>query len=210
MSYGNGQHPGPIHKTPPSRRDIINAGSGSKGSGGSNGTQEPTKNINSTELTTAVFDPVFSFPDPADSSKRINTRRTTGRNTPSTVDAVFNFRNFWDGRAQNVCNGNNPFGSRDGQAHLMVTDETGNELGPVLVNMQKSALCSQSLGPILSSTEMSADDRNFHQVGKKLLARKPLAKQFVDPTDSVLGFSLILRTRLEDELRRSDPEGLSS
>jgi len=187
MSYGNGQHPGPIHKTPPSRHDIINAGGGSKGSGGSNGTQEPTKTINSTELTTAVFDPVFSFPDPADSSKRINTRRTTGRNTPSAVDAVFNFRNFWDGRAQNVCNGNNPFGSRDGQSHLMVTDETGNELGPVLVNMQNSALCSQALGPILSSTEMSADDRNFHQVGKKLLARKPLAKQMVDPTDSVLG-----------------------
>jgi cytochrome c peroxidase len=187
MSYGNSQHPGPIHKTPPSRRDIINAGRGSNGSNGSNGSVEPTKNVNSAELTTAVFDPVFSFPDPADSSKRINTRRTTGRNTPSAVDAVFNFRNFWDGRAQNVCNGNNPFGSRDGQSHLMVTDETGNELGPVLVNMQNSALCSQALGPILSSTEMSADDRNFHQVGKKLLARKPLAKQMVDPTDSVLG-----------------------
>ena len=34
---------------------------------------------------------------------------------------------------------------------------------------------------------MSADDRNFHQVGKKLLARVPLIKQLVDPTDSVLG-----------------------
>ena len=34
---------------------------------------------------------------------------------------------------------------------------------------------------------MSADDRNFHQVGKKLLARVPLAQQLVDPTDSVLG-----------------------
>jgi hypothetical protein len=34
---------------------------------------------------------------------------------------------------------------------------------------------------------MSADDRNFHQVGKKLLARTPLARQLVDPTDSVLG-----------------------
>ena len=34
---------------------------------------------------------------------------------------------------------------------------------------------------------MSADNRNFHQVGKKLLARVPLANQLVDPTDSVLG-----------------------
>ncbi|HKD79147.1 MAG TPA: cytochrome c peroxidase [Candidatus Angelobacter sp.] len=142
---------------------------------------------NSVENDTTVIDPVFSVPDPDDASKRINTRRVTGRNTPSAVDAVFNYRNFWDGRAQNECNGTNPFGARDGQTHLMVTDETGTELGPVLVNMKNSALCSQALGPILSSTEMSADDRNFHDVGKKLLARKPLAKQFVDPTDSVLG-----------------------
>jgi cytochrome c peroxidase len=141
----------------------------------------------STEITTPVVDPVFSFADPGDPTKRINTRKVTGRNTPSVVDAVFNFRNFWDGRAQNVCNGANPFGARDGQTHLMVTDDSGMKLGPALVNMKNSALCSQALGPILSSVEMSADDRNFHQVGKKLLARKPLEKQFVDPTDSVLG-----------------------
>jgi hypothetical protein len=34
---------------------------------------------------------------------------------------------------------------------------------------------------------MSADGRNFHDVGRKLLVRKPLARQMVDPTDSVLG-----------------------
>ncbi|HZI58907.1 MAG TPA: cytochrome c peroxidase, partial [Verrucomicrobiae bacterium] len=34
MSYGNGQHPGPIHNTPGSRRDIINEGAGSNGSNG--------------------------------------------------------------------------------------------------------------------------------------------------------------------------------
>ena len=119
--------------------------------------------------------------------QRINTRRVTGRNTPSAVDAVFNFRNFWDGRAQNVCNGANPFGTRDKANHLLVVDPVDGKLGPTQVNMVNSALCSQSLGPILSSTEMSADNRNFHQVGKKLLARVPLANQLVDPTDSVLG-----------------------
>jgi cytochrome c peroxidase len=144
-------------------------------------------NTNSVELTTAVADPVFSYPNPADPTKRINTRRTTGRNTPSAVDAVFNFRNFWDGRAQNVCNGANPFGTRDKQNHLLVVDAVDGKLGPTQVNMVNSALCSQSLGPILSSTEMSADNRNFHQVGKKLLARVPLSNQLVDPTDSVLG-----------------------
>jgi len=146
----------------------------------------PNANLTSTEITTSVPDPVFSYGDPADPSKRINTRKVTGRNTPSAVDAVFNFRNFWDGRAQNVCNGANPFGARDNSSHLLVVDGTG-KLAPAHVGMANSALCSQSLGPILSSVEMSADDRNFHQVGRKLLMRKPLAKQLVDPTDSILG-----------------------
>jgi cytochrome c peroxidase len=141
---------------------------------------------NSVETGTSVIDPVFSFPDPGNPAKRLNVRRVTGRNTPSAVDAVFNNRNFWDGRAQNVCNGANPFGARDNSTHLLVVDGDG-KLGPAHVGMVNSALCSQSLGPILSSTEMSADDRNFHQVGKKLLARAPLARQLVDPTDSVLG-----------------------
>jgi len=180
---------GPHGPTGPNRK----GGSASGGNSGTPATCTATAQgtqfsiRNSIESNTAVIDPVFSFPDPNDPSKRINTRRTTGRNTPSAVDAVFNYRNFWDGRAQNECNGANPFGARDGASHLMVTDETGTELGPALINMKNSALCSQSLGPILSSTEMSADDRNFHQVGKKLLARKPLSKQIVDPSDSVLG-----------------------
>ncbi|HYX54261.1 MAG TPA: cytochrome c peroxidase, partial [Candidatus Limnocylindrales bacterium] len=143
-------------------------------------------NLTSVEVDNSVVDPVFSYPDPSDASKRINTRRTTGRNTPSAVDAVFNFRNFWDGRAQNDCNGANPFGGRDQSSHLVVVKDDGT-LAPAMLSMKNSALCSQSLGPILSSTEMSADGRDFHQVGKKLLARVPLAKQLVDPTDSVLG-----------------------
>jgi cytochrome c peroxidase len=142
---------------------------------------------NSIESTAPVADSVFSYPSQQDPTKRVNTRRVTGRNTPSAVDAVFNFRNFWDGRAQNVCNGANPFGTRDKKNHLLVVDAVDGKLGPTQVNMVNSALCSQSLGPILSSTEMSADDRNFHQVGKKLLARVPLSNQLVDPTDSVLG-----------------------
>jgi cytochrome c peroxidase len=162
-----------------------------KGKGNGNGNVTATVgtapgNISSVEVDNSVPDPVFSYPDPADATKRINTRKTTGRNTPSTVNAVFNFRNFWDGRAQNVCNGANPFGARDNGAHLLAIGIDG-KLAQAHVNMQNSALCSQSLGPILSSVEMSADGRDFRQVGKKLLARQPLAKQLVDPTDSVLG-----------------------
>jgi cytochrome c peroxidase len=178
---------GPNHHIP-----AHNPGAGpGKGGNGQNGGQNNTvpgnaTTSNSVEFTTSVADPVFSYPDPADSTKRINTRKVTGRNTPSAVDAVFNFRNFWDGRAQNVCNGANPFGARDNSAHLLVVGGDG-KLASAHVSMANSALCSQSLGPILSSVEMSADDRNFHQVGKKMLARKPLGKQLVDSTDSVLG-----------------------
>ena len=154
--------------------------------GGANIAAVGGANITSVETGTSVPDPVFSYPDPDNPGALINTRKTTGRNTPSAVDAVFNFRNFWDGRAQNVCNGANPFGARDNAAHLLAVGLDG-KLGPAHVSMQNSALCSQSLGPILSNVEMSADGRDFRQVGKKLLARKPLAKQMVDPTDSVLG-----------------------
>lgn len=146
----------------------------------------PGVTVASVETDTSVPDPVFSYPDPDAAGQVINTRRTTGRNTPSAVNAVFNFRNFWDGRAQNVCNGANPFGQRDKTTHILVREPDGS-LGGALINMQNSALCSQSLGPILSSTEMSADGRNFHDVGRKLLVRKPLARQMVDPSDSVLG-----------------------
>jgi hypothetical protein len=69
----------------------------------------------------------------------------------------------------------------------LIGDPVTGKLGPAFVSMQNSALCSQSLGPIVSNMEMSADGRDLRQVGKKLLARIPLAKQLVDPTDSLLG-----------------------
>src|SRR6266853_5089667 len=183
MNFGPGA---PKHRSPNGR------GANGRANGGGNGVGltvgvVPGVNVTSVETGTSTPDPVFSYSDPDAPGHVINTRKTTGRNTPSAVDAVFNFRNFWDGRAQNVCNGANPFGTRDKQNHLLVVDAVDGKLGPTQVNMVNSALCSQSLGPILSATEMSADDRNFHQVGKKLLARVPLANQLVDPTDSVLG-----------------------
>jgi cytochrome c peroxidase len=186
MTYGNGKPHLPSGKHDPGNT------SGSHGTTPTVSTKGKVSNgsvvnTSSVENTTASIDPVFSYPSEMDATQRINTRRVTGRNTPSAVDAVFNFRNFWDGRAQNVCNGANPFGTRDKQNHLLVVDAVDGKLGPTQVNMVNSALCSQSLGPILSATEMSADNRNFHQVGKKLLARVPLANQLVDPTDSVLG-----------------------
>src|SRR5690349_21499863 len=117
-------------------------------------------NFTSVETGTSVPDPVFSYPNPDTAGQLINTRKVTGRNTPSAVNAVFNYRNFWDGRAQNTCNGSNPFGARDKNSHLLIGDPTDGNLGPAFVSMQNSALCSQALGPILSSVEMSADGRD--------------------------------------------------
>jgi cytochrome c peroxidase len=187
FTYGNDRPHLPSAKQGPANSS--GKGSSNKGPSGDKKQNAPagtTVNTNSVELTTSVADPVFSYQNQANPTQRVNVRRVTGRNTPSAVDAVFNFRNFWDGRAQNVCNGANPFGARDKSSHLLSVGGDG-KLAPAYVGMANSALCSQSLGPILSSTEMSADDRNFHQVGKKLLARVPLIKQLVDPTDSVLG-----------------------
>ncbi len=40
----------------------------------------------------------------------LNTKRVEPRNTPTVINSVYNFRNFWDGRANNVFNGVDPFG----------------------------------------------------------------------------------------------------
>ena len=187
---GPAQTFGPGAPDPNSRRTApgggIDLATADPSSGGGFSALVPGGNVTSIETGTPVPDSVFSYPDPNNPGGFINTRRTGGRNAPSVVDAVFNFRNFWDGRAENICNGANPFGARDKGTYLLIVDGDG-KLGPAHVNMKNSALCSQSEGPILSNAEMSADGRSLAQVGKKLLARKPLAKQFVDPTDSVLG-----------------------
>jgi cytochrome c peroxidase len=143
--------------------------------------------MDSVETTTPNPDAVFSYPDPTDPTQRIGTRRTTARNAPSVVDAAYNNRNFWDGRAQNMCNGANPFGARDTEAHLVSAETPAGPIAPTFLAMENSSLCSQALGPAVNPVEMSAAGRNFHDLGRKLLARRPLQKQIVDPKDSVLG-----------------------
>lgn len=58
-----------------------------------------------------VYDPVFHI-------GVNNTRRVEPRNSPTVINAVFNLRNFWDGRAQTIFNGVNPWGKRDFSAHV--------------------------------------------------------------------------------------------
>lgn len=117
-------------------------------------------------------------------------RQVTARNSPSVINAVFNHRQFWDGRANNMFNGVGVFGMRDitGDANkrLIIADRRGRvELG--YLTIPDASLASQALAPVVSAIEMSCDGRTIADVGKKMLETWPLERQTVDPSDSVLG-----------------------
>ncbi|MBI2907665.1 MAG: hypothetical protein HYX92_08430 [Chloroflexi bacterium] len=131
------------------------------------------------EQTASVADPLFS-------AGGKNVRQVTGMNTPSTINAVFNHRNFWNGRAQPEFNGVNPWGGRDLSARVWMVDLKGNPAN-IDVHIQNASLASQAVGPPLNTVEMSAEGRTFPDIGKKMLLSKPLGLQKVAGTDSVLG-----------------------
>src|SRR5262252_6813889 len=116
----------------------------------------------------------------------VNVRRVTGRNTPSAINAVFNLRNFWDGRASRRFNGRNPFGDSDTSARVLEVNDLG-ELAPRRISLDLASTASQADGPPLSDVEMSGAGRTFMKLGKKLLTLQPLAEQDVSSDDSVLG-----------------------
>jgi len=134
------------------------------------------------EIVTPVADPVFNVDG-------VNLRRVTGRNAPTVVNAVFNFNQFWDGRAEYIFNGENPFGPADPEAGLWVSDHDDpiKPLEKQPVRLYFASLASLATGPILDDVEMSARGRTLPQVGRKLLSLTPLAKQYVSHDDSVLG-----------------------
>jgi len=155
-------------------------------------------------------DNVNPKPDPVFNVGGTNVRRVEPRNTPTMINAVFNFRNFWDGRAQDIFNGVSPFGLRDPNAFVGKADNP-SKLDLVQVRLNNSSLASQAVGPPLSSFEQSADGRTFEEIGdkfgdidkkshsaskgkklprklgKKVLPLRPLGRQLVHPQDSVLG-----------------------
>jgi cytochrome c peroxidase len=127
----------------------------------------------------------------------INTRRVEPRNTPSVINAVFNHRQFWDGRANNVFNGVNHVGTRDPDAKLFRADDPKAPI-EVRVELQNSSLASQAVAPIVSDLEMSSPGRNRLDVaadlakarrdqGKRINKVRPLGNQLVSLSDSVLG-----------------------
>lgn len=115
----------------------------------------------------------------------LNTRQVTGRNAPSVINAVFNYRNFWDGRASDVFTGATPFGDSDTSANVLNV-RTGVPV-PETVRITNASLASQAVGPALSAVEMSYGGKSWPQLGQKMLVLRPLALQIVAPDDSVLG-----------------------
>jgi cytochrome c peroxidase len=126
-----------------------------------------------------------------------NTRRVEPRNTPSVINAVFNHRQFWDGRAENIFNGVNHLGQRDPDARVFRADDPKNPI-EVRVELENASLASQAVAPIVSDLEMAAPGRSRLDVGiamarglrnqgKKVAKVRPLTGQLVSATDSVLG-----------------------
>ncbi len=116
----------------------------------------------------------------------LNVRRVAPRNTPSVINAVFNYRNFYDGRAQNEFNGVNNWGRRDTEAKIFRVLSPAL-IEPAQISLNHSSLASQAVAPPLSDREMSASGRRFPDIGRKLLPMQPLALQLVSKQDSVLG-----------------------
>ena len=132
-------------------------------------------------IPASEVDPVFH--DPAYG----NLRRVTGRNTPTVINAVFHFTNFWDGRANFRFNGENPFGPADSDAGVWFDDPIQQKLVKRPVVIEFASLASQSTGPPMDDVEMSGRGRTFPMLGKKMLGLTPLGKQLVSHDDSVLG-----------------------
>src|SRR5262245_53507619 len=100
-------------------------------------------------------------PDPVFNLRGLNTRRAEPRNTPTVINAAFNRRQFWDGRASNLFNGVTPFGAGDASARVLKAVGL-NQIEQVKLRIDNASLASQAVGPPLSDREMGSINRNFH------------------------------------------------
>src|SRR4029077_5054775 len=112
-------------------------------------------------------------------------RRAMPRNSPTMINAVFNFDNLWEGRASFIFNGVNNSGFRDLTSKVM--ENVGGTLTPVFLRITNSSLASVAVGPPTSNIAMSYNGRTMKDVGLKMKNIRPLARQLVHPHDSYLG-----------------------
>ena len=146
-----------------------------------------------------LTDVVQVLPDPLFHVNGINVRQVPGRAAPSVINAVFNYRQYWDGRAQNIFNGVNHWGDRDPNARVLKV--VNGNITPVRVAIRNASLASQAVAPPTNTLESSASGREFADIGakftsigrkdrdilKNLLRVRPLGRQLVALDDSVLG-----------------------
>lgn len=134
----------------------------------------------------AVSDHFALAGDPVFRKDGLQTRQVEPRNSPTVINAIFNFRNFWDGRATYIFNGASPFGVQDTGARVYKTGATTATMAAQTVRLDNASLASLATGPGLSDLEMSAAGRIWPQIGVRLLPARALVQQAVSPTDSVL------------------------
>jgi cytochrome c peroxidase len=115
----------------------------------------------------------------------LNVRQVGNRNAPSVINAVFNVRNFWDGRASRLFSGQTPFGASDTALNAVAWKD--GQFVREAVSVNNASLASQAVGPPMNSAEMTYSGRSWPLLGRKMLALTPLAGQSVAPDDSVLG-----------------------
>lgn len=132
----------------------------------------------------ALRDRCTSGEEPTFRFHGFDVRRVEPRNTPTTINAVFFHRLFWDGRANNIFNGVDPFGRRNTGARVLKRTPAGVVAEAVAI--PDAALASQAVGPPLSDFEMSCANKSFADLGRRLLGKRALAFQQVHPNDSSL------------------------
>lgn len=129
-----------------------------------------------------VPDTVFNTPS---ATGPLNTRQVTRRNAPTTINAAFQFRSFWDGKANNEFNGIDNWGPRNPNAFVYTWD--GTHLTQERLRLKNAALASQAVAPPNSDVEMACHGRDWLDLAQKIIPRQPLAYQYVASDDSVLG-----------------------
>jgi cytochrome c peroxidase len=117
--------------------------------------------------------------------KGTNVRRAMPRNSPTMINAAFNFDNLWEGKASFIFNGVDPFGFRDRTKTLLET--VGTSVHPVFIRITNSSVASVAAAVPVNNVAMSFDKRTMPDVGVKMTNLRPLGKQLVHPHDSVLG-----------------------
>lgn len=126
-------------------------------------------------------------PDPVFNQDGVDVRQVSRRNAPTTVNAAFNIRQFWDGRASPWFNGVDILGPTNPDAFVWEWDGRSGSFVRRTVMIDFAGLASQAMGPPQATAEMSCSGRSWPDIAAKLIDAQPLAGQQVSPDDSVLG-----------------------